>query len=65
MFILVATVWFGIEAILSVVLFMDFIGLIVSVLFLYPHVMLYKDLQNGVMSRETYAREKDCCGSCC
>merc|ERR1712238_301473 len=46
-FILVATVWFGIEAILSVALFMDPVGFIVSILFLYPHLMFFKELQSG------------------
>jgi len=64
-FILVATVWFGIEAILSVALFMDFVGFIVSILFLYPHLMFFKELQSGVMSRKNYIHEKECCGACC
>jgi len=64
-FILVATVWFGIEAILSVALFMDPVGFIVSILFLYPHLMFFKELQSGVMSRKNYIHEKECCGAIC
>jgi hypothetical protein len=60
--ILVAAVWFGIEAVLSIVLFMDFVGAAIAVCFVYPHVMFYRELQNGIMSKETYANEKDCCG---
>merc|ERR1712014_211926 len=65
MFVLIAAIWFGIEAILSVVLFMDFIGFTVSIFFMYPHIMYYKELQNGIMTRETYVYEKECCGACC
>jgi hypothetical protein len=61
MFILIATIWFGIEAILSLVMFMDWVGFGTAIFFLYPHVMFYKELQEGTMSRENYAHEKNCC----
>ena len=64
-FVLIAAVWFGLEAILSVVLFLDFVGSAFAIFFLYPHIMFFKELQDGVMSRENYVREKDCCGACC
>jgi len=64
-FILVTSAWFGIEAILSIALFLDYIGFAVALLFLYPHVMFYKELQSGVMTRDTYMHEKQCCGSLC
>ncbi len=60
--ILVAAVWFGIEAVLSIALFMDFVGAAFAIFFLYPHVVFFREMQTGVMSRETYANEKDCCG---
>lgn len=63
-FTLIAAVWFGIEAILSLVMFMDFIGFAISAFFLYPHVVFYKELQDGIMSRENYPREKNCCAAC-
>jgi hypothetical protein len=65
MFILIPSIWFGIEAILSLVLFMDFIGFSFAIFFLYPHIMFYKELQEGTMSRENYAHEKNCCNACC
>mmetsp|Transcript_20552 Transcript_20552/g.42316 ORF Transcript_20552/g.42316 Transcript_20552/m.42316 type:complete len:161 (-) Transcript_20552:1858-2340(-) len=65
MFTLIAAIWFGIEAILSLVMFMDFIGFAIAILFLYPHVMFYKELQDGIMSRENYAYEKNCCNAFC
>ena len=64
-FVMVAAVWFGIEAILSIVLFMDFIGAVVALFFLYPHVMLFRDMQKGIMTPERFPNEKDCCGACC
>ena len=60
--ILIAAIWFGIEAVLSIVLFMDFVGATIAICFLYPHIVFFRELQNGIMSRETYADEKDCCG---
>ncbi|KAL3916915.1 MAG: hypothetical protein SGARI_007844 [Bacillariaceae sp.] len=64
-FVMVAAVWFGVEAILSIVLFMDFIGDVVALLFLYPHIMLFHDMQKGIMTAERFPNEKDCCGACC
>jgi len=63
-FTLIAAVWFGIEAILSLVMFLDFVGFAISALFLYPHVVFYKELQDGIMSRENFPREKYCCAAC-
>jgi Flp pilus assembly protein protease CpaA len=64
-FVMVAAVWFGIEAILSIVLFMDFVGAAIAVCFLYPHIMLFRDMHRGIITPETFPNEKDCCGSCC
>ena len=64
-FVMVAAVWFGIEAILGLVLFMDWIGAAVALCFMYPHVMLFRDMQKGIMTPERYPNEKDCCGACC
>jgi hypothetical protein len=64
-FVLVAAVWFGIEGILSLVLFMDFVGATIAISFLYPHIMLFRDMQRGIMTPETFPQEKDCCGACC
>jgi Flp pilus assembly protein protease CpaA len=60
--ILVAAVWFGIEAVLSIALYMDFLGAAFALCFLYPHIVFFRELQNGVMSKETYVNEKNCCG---
>ena len=39
------------------------IAVMVSLLFIYPHAMLITELRSGLMSAETYAREKHSC--CC
>ena len=65
MFILIAAIWFGLEAILSLVMFLDFFGCAIAIFFLYPHVMMYKELMEGTMSRENFAHEKNCCTVCC
>ena len=64
-FILVAAVWFGIEAILSLIMFRDFVGFALSTFFLYPHVIFYKEMKEGIMTQENFAREKNCCGAFC
>ena len=64
-FVLVAAVWFAIEGILSLVIFMDWIGFIFALFFLYPHIMFYKELSEGTISRANYGQEKDCCAACC
>jgi Flp pilus assembly protein protease CpaA len=64
-FVMVAAVWFGIEAILSLVLFMDFAGATIALCFLYPQIMLFRDMQKGIITPETFPNEKDCCGSFC
>jgi hypothetical protein len=60
--IMIAGVWFALEAILGLALFTDFVGAAIAISFLYPHVVFYRELQKGIMSRETYANEKECCG---
>eukprot|EP00536_Pseudo-nitzschia_multiseries_P006510 jgi/Psemu1/296267/fgenesh1_pm.139_\ len=62
-FVLIAAIWFGLEALLSLVLFMDFVGCAVSLFFLYPHIMFIREMQSGVMTKENYVHEKNCCGS--
>lgn len=64
-FVLVAAIWFGIEAIMGLVLFMDWIGAVIGVFFMYPHIMMFRDMQKGIMTRERYPVEKECCGACC
>mmetsp|Transcript_22394 Transcript_22394/g.53263 ORF Transcript_22394/g.53263 Transcript_22394/m.53263 type:complete len:163 (+) Transcript_22394:112-600(+) len=64
-FTLVATVWFGIEALLALIIFRDYFACMTSIFFFYPHIMFYKEMSDGIMSRDTFPREKNCCGSCC
>jgi len=62
-FVLIAGVWFALEALLSLILFLDFVGFALGLLFLYPHIMLFKEIQDGIMTKENYVNEKSCCGS--
>ena len=64
-FILITAVWFGIEALLALILFRDIFACLTSLFFFYPHIVFYRELFDGTMSRATFPREKDCCGSCC
>mmetsp|Transcript_29729 Transcript_29729/g.71986 ORF Transcript_29729/g.71986 Transcript_29729/m.71986 type:complete len:179 (-) Transcript_29729:108-644(-) len=63
-FVMVGLVWFCIESILSLVLFLDFIGAAVGLAFAYPHFFLFKEIRNGVMTTQTYPNEKSCCDCC-
>jgi hypothetical protein len=60
-FVVVGLVWFCIESILSLVLFLDFIGAAVGLAFAYPHLFLFRELRSGVMSPQTFPNEKACC----
>ena len=35
--------------------------IVVDCLFLYPHVVLLKEMQNGIMTPANYENEKQCC----
>ena len=49
-FVMVAAVWFVVEGILGLILFMDWISAVVSLCFLYPHIILFRELRSGIMS---------------
>lgn len=60
----VGGMWFFVESIRG--LFVgDFVGSGIAICFCYPHAVFYYELKNGVMSRETYPKEKVCCDCCC
>ena len=40
------------------IIWMNWMGLIIGSIVLYPHVVLCKELNDGIMSRETYSREE-------
>ena len=63
-FVMVGLVWYCIESILSLVLFLDFIGAAVGLAFAYPHFFLFKEIRSGIMSKQTYPNEKSCCDCC-
>mmetsp|Transcript_37812 Transcript_37812/g.92023 ORF Transcript_37812/g.92023 Transcript_37812/m.92023 type:complete len:203 (+) Transcript_37812:102-710(+) len=63
--VVVGTVWFVVECIRSLV-FLNLGGAIFAGLAAYPHWILYREIQNGIMSPQTYQNEKSCCEcSCC
>ncbi len=39
------------------------IGLIITALFMYPHIGFIIEVRRGIMTRETYSREEHSC--CC
>lgn len=39
------------------------VSLLTSLLFIYPHIVLFLELRSGIMTPETYPREKQSC--CC
>jgi hypothetical protein len=63
-FVMVGLVWFCLEAILSLVLFLDFIGAAIALSFAYPHFFLFREMRNGIMTPQSYPNEKSCCDCC-
>jgi hypothetical protein len=56
--------WFLFETVRSIFV-LDFASAAIAACFCYPHAVFYNELKNGVMSRETYPKEKICCDCCC
>lgn len=62
----IASGGFALEAILIWFLLWDWKGVMLSIFFLYPHVVLYYELKKGIITRSTYHEEKECiCGTKC
>lgn len=63
--VVVGAVWYVIDFVRSLVFF-DIGSAIMAGCFCYPHVILYKEIRNGIMSEETYPNERHCCEcGCC
>eukprot|EP00525_Craspedostauros_australis_P005106 CAMPEP_0198109020 /NCGR_PEP_ID=MMETSP1442-20131203/1034_1 /TAXON_ID= /ORGANISM="Craspedostauros australis, Strain CCMP3328" /LENGTH=180 /DNA_ID=CAMNT_0043764485 /DNA_START=76 /DNA_END=618 /DNA_ORIENTATION=+ len=60
--VLTVFIYYCVGAILNVVA-LDFIAVIISCLYAYPHYFLYKEIKSGIMSEENYVNEKQSC--CC
>ena len=59
--------WYLLEAGRSL-FHLDIILFVTSLVFAYPHAVFYHEVKNGIMSKETYAKEKaclDCLCVCC
>lgn len=61
--IIVASIWYAVECIRACI-YLDPFGLLMAGLFLYPHVVFYRELSNKIMAPESYANEKYCCECC-
>ena len=59
--------WYLFEAARSI-FHLDIIFFVIALFFSYPHAVFYHEVNNGIMSKETYPREKACCNClnvCC
>lgn len=63
-FVMVGLVWFCVEAILSLALFLDFIGALVALVFAYPHLFLFREMRQGIITPANYPNERACCECC-
>jgi hypothetical protein len=61
--IAIGGIWFVFEFVRSIAFFNP-LGAILAGFFCYPHAVFYYEIKNGVMSRENYPREKNCCDCC-
>ena len=59
--------WYLFEAARSI-FHLDIVFFLVALFFSYPHAVFYHEVNNGIMSKESYPREKACCNClfvCC
>lgn len=56
--------WFAFEAVRSLILLNPLVASI-AICFCYPHAVFYYEVKNGVMSPDTYEKEKICCDCLC
>jgi hypothetical protein len=61
--IIIGGVWFVFEVVRSFV-YLDIAGAAMAAFFCYPHAVFYYEIKNGIMSRETYPEERNCCDCC-
>ena len=55
-----AMIYHGVSAVVNLIA-LNIFGMLLSVLFLYPHVMLLLEMRNGIMTVENYPNEKKGC----
>lgn len=61
--IIVSAVGYGI-ALFFALIGLDFANIIIKGLFLYPHLVLIKEINEGIMTDYNYANVKSCCDAC-
>jgi hypothetical protein len=59
-FVLIGAIWFGLDAIHSII-FKDIGGFLMSAFFCYPHVVFYREISDGIMTPGNYPKEEKCC----
>ena len=60
--VIAAGVWYCISIILSL-LGGDIGGVIIQIIFVYPHAVFYQEMKKGIMTEQNYPNEKHSC--CC
>ena len=63
MSIIVASIWYVAECIRACV-YLDIFGVVMAGLFLYPHIVFYRELSSGIMTSASYPIERKCCECC-
>ncbi|CAJ1940717.1 unnamed protein product [Cylindrotheca closterium] len=61
--IVIASIWYVVEMIRAGV-YLDPFGVVMAGLFLYPHIVFYRELSSGLMSPISYPNERQCCECC-
>ena len=61
--VIVSAAGYGI-ALFFAVIGLDFMTIILKLVFLYPHLAFIKELDEGIMTDYNYANVKSCCDAC-
>ena len=61
--IIIASIWYVVEMIRAGV-YLDPFGVVMAGLFLYPHIVFYRELSSGLMTPVSYPSERQCCECC-
>ena len=56
----IGAIWYA----LTIIVFFDIVGAIISGLFCYPHLVFLQEMSLGIMTPENYPNEQLCCACC-
>lgn len=62
--VLITGIWYCVDVLRSAISF-QYINLVVTASFAYPHLALFHALRKNQLTKKNYENEKYCCGDCC